>query len=299
MITAALTFAFIWSLLFGHVPQPWLLLICALLSAFFVLVRRHEHAGIISIDVLAQGSRLKCIHPMLKFWTLICLIILCVASGNPLTGLFLLATMCALAVFVGGLSMISYLRILSTPVSFLLIAGLALLFEFSQEPTGVLSLRIFGTWLTVSAASQERTLIIVARALGAVSCLNLLSLSTPMPDIIGVLRRVRCPDLMIDLMFLIYRYIFILLNLHHGMLDAAKSRLGYRDYRLSLRSTGKIYANLLARSYQFASRNFDAMESRCYETGIRFLEHRRKLAPMHIIVSAALLLTALCLVLKV
>jgi len=114
-----------------------------------------------------------------------------------------------------------------------------------------------------------------------------------MPDIIGVLRRVRCPDIIIDLMYLIYRYIFILLSLHDDMRNAAKSRLGFKDYHTSMRSTGKIYANLLARSYQFASRNFDAMESRCYDTGIRFLISRINVTSMQIVVAATLLMVSL------
>ena len=110
-----------------------------------------------------------------------------------------------------------------------------------------------------------------------------------MPDIIGVLRRVRCPELIIDLMYLIYRYVFILLSLHHDMHDAAKSRLGFKDYRTSLRATGMIYSNLFVRSYQFASRNFDAMESRCYDAGISFLKQPVKVNPAHIAVFAVIL----------
>ena len=186
-----------------------------------------------------------------------------------------------------------YVTIIALPVSFLMIAGLALLFEVTPEPTGVLNLRVFGVWLSVNSSAQARTALIVSRALGAVGCLNLLSLTTPMPGIISVLRRLRCPVVIIDLMYLIYRYIFILLSLHHDMSDAAKSRLGFRDYRTSLRSTGRIYANLLARSYGFAAKNFDAMESRCYDTGIRFLEHRQKIKPQHVIISTALIIVSL------
>jgi cobalt/nickel transport system permease protein len=200
-----------------------------------------------------------------------------------------------LAVFVGGLKVHHYIRILALPVSFLMIGGIALLFEVSFEPTGVLNFQVFGFWFSISAKSQAYTALIVSRAFGAVSCLCLLSVTTPMPYIIGVLRQVRCPELIIDLMYLIYRYVFILLSLHHEMRDAVKSRLGFRDYQTSLRATGKIYSNLLVRSYLFASKNFDAMESRCYDTGIRFLESRINLSFVHVLVSAMLVLIALCL----
>jgi cobalt/nickel transport system permease protein len=238
-------------------------------------------------------SRLKTINPVLKFWTLIVLIIICVASKSSLTGVFLTAAMFVLVVFAGGLSLHHYMHIMALPVSFLLLGGLALLFNMSSEPAGVLNLQVFGFWLSVSAKSQTQTTLIVSRALGSISCLCLLSVTTPMPDIIGVLRLARCPALIIDLMYLIYRYIFILLSLHHDMHNAARSRLGFKDYRTSLHATGNIYANLLARSYHFADKNFDAMESRCYDTGIRFLERRNNLTAAQVFVAVVLLLTSL------
>jgi len=276
-------------------PQPLLIAICAVLGVFLARTsRRNKHTQAIPIDVLAQVSRLKTVNPMLKFWTLLTLIIICVASGNPYTGVFLLVSAILLAVFAGGLHLRHFIQTISLPVSFLLIGGLALLFEVSPEPSGILNIQAFGFWLSVSGASQARTALIVSRALGAVSCLCLLSVTTPMPDIIGALRRARCPAIIIDLMYLIYRYIFILLSLHREMRDAAKSRLGFRDYRAGMRATGKIYANLLVRSYRFASINFDAMESRCYGAGIRFLERRAGIAPVHALAAALLLLISAC-----
>ena len=294
MITAVLTMGFIWCLFYGKIEQPFLLLICVCMGAFFTYFSRHTHERSLSIDVLAQGSRLKNVNPPLKFWTLLLLIIVCVSSKNTITGVFLMLATFVLAVFVGGLSVHHYARIMTLPILFLLIGGLALLFEVSRNPIGVLNFPVLGFWLSVTVKSQARTALIVSRAFGAVSCLCLISVTTPMPDIIGVLRRARCPELVIDLMYLIYRYIFILLSLHNEMHDAAKSRLGFRDYKTALRATGRIYSNLLARSYQFADRNFDAMESRCYDTGIRFLEHSIPVAVPHAFVSGTLIIISLC-----
>ena len=293
MITAILAFVFLWSLLYGRIPEPYLLLICAGMGVFLALVSAHRHRQFLSIDILAQSSRLKAVNPTLKFWTLFILMIVSVASKSIYTGIFLLLAMLMLAVFAGGVKLRHYMHILALPVMFLLIGGLALLFTVSAEPSGVLNIKVCGLWLFVSANAQIQTSLIISRALGAVSCLCFLSMTTPLPDIIGVLRRSRCPELMIDLMYLIYRYIFILLSLYHEMCNAAKSRLGFRDHRTGLRAHGKILANLLERSYHFAGKNFDAMESRCYDTGIRFLEHSKPLNCLQISVSALLMLVCL------
>ena len=294
MITAIFSVVFLFCLFYGQLPLPVLIIFCIALGVFLGYLSRHQHSDVLSIDVMAQKSRLKKVHPVLKFGTLFTLIILCVVSPNPLTGVFLLFAMIILVVFVGGLNLHRYIRILSLPVAFLLIAGFALLFYVSPEPTGVLNIPLFGYWLSVSTSTQAHTALIVSRALGAVSCLCSIGVTTPMPDIIGVLRSFRCPSVMIDLMYLIYRYIFILLSLHHEMYNAVRCRLGFRDYRTSLRATGMIYTNLLARSYQFASKNFDAMESRCFDTGIVFLQRRAALSALQVALCVLLLLITLC-----
>jgi cobalt/nickel transport system permease protein len=283
---------------YGRIPPPYLLVLCAALGFFLAYAGRHNHSNFLSIDILAQSSRLKKVNPALKFAAVVILIIISVASPNMYTGIFLMITMIALMLSAGGLRLHQCVQIMALPASFLMIGGLALLFESSSGPSGVLYINIFGYYLSVSAATQARTALIIARSFGGFSCLCFLGVTTPMPDIIGVLRKVRCPDLIIDLMYLIYRYIFILLSLHHDMYDAAKSRLGFRDYRTSLSATGLIYSNLFIRSYQFASKNFDAMESRCYDTGIRFLEQQNKLAPLHVFLFAMLVVISLYLCLS-
>ena len=295
MITAVLSSLFAWCLFFGRIPQPFLIAICLGLGTVFVYFSRHGHSLALSIDAVAQHSRLKTTNPTLKCWTILALMGVCVASRSVFTGLFLMLAMLILAVFVGGMHLHQYMHILELPISFLLLGGLALLFEASPEPVGIMNVKAFGVWICVTAKAQSQTALIVSRAIGAASCLCFLNVTTPMPDIIGVLRRARCPDIIIDLMYLIYRYIFILLSLHQEMQDAAKSRLGFKDYRGSLRSTGMIYSNLLARSYHIGSLHFDAMESRCYDTGIRFLEQPHRITSVQASVSAMLLIVSLCL----
>jgi cobalt/nickel transport system permease protein len=80
--------------------------------------------------------------------------------------------------------------------------------------------------------------------------------------------------------------------MYHNMRDAAKSRSGYADYRTSLRATGNICANLLGLSYRRAYKNFDAMESRCFDTGIRFLENSGKITGLQAAAAVGLTLFA-------
>jgi len=282
VISAALIVTVVWCLLYGRVPSAALALACLVLGVALPLLGKHRHRPFVLVDILAQTSRLNKVNPALKFWAVLVLMILCISASSPVAGIFLAAVALIFVVPIGGLRLRDYLHLLALPVSFMMISGLALLFEVAAQRTGVLGIHVFGLWFCVSAEAQGHTALVMARALGAVSCLYLLSLTTPMSEVIGTLRRVRCPGILIDLMYLIYRYIFILLLTFYTMRDAAASRLGFVDYRTGIRTTGHLYADLLLRSYRQAYKNFDAMESRCYDTGIRFLENRKKVVGGHV-----------------
>jgi cobalt/nickel transport system permease protein len=58
---------------------------------------------------------------------------------------------------------------------------------------------------------------------------------------------------------------------------SAESRLGFCDYRTSLKSFANIAGNLLIVSLQRAGNYYDAMESRCYDGALLFLEEKKPL----------------------
>lgn len=64
---------------------------------------------------------------------------------------------------------------------------------------------------------------LVLKALGAVSALYMMTLTTPLSEIIAVLRKAHVPKLIIELMNMIYRYIFIMIDTHSRMKNSAES----------------------------------------------------------------------------
>lgn len=294
IITAVLTMIVTWCLFYGILTRQILIILCLVFGIFLILISRHKHEGYLTIDLLAQKSRLNKVHQGVKFWSVLALIFLSVVSRTPVIGFMLFLLMLIFIVMVGGLDLQEYLSLLCVPVSFLILSGLALLFEYNVQSVGVINLPFFQGYLTVSRLSQQRAALVMAKALGAISCLYLLSLTTTMSEIIGLLRRIHVPDIVIELMYLIYRYIFILLEMYRSMKDAAKSRLGFIDFTTGLRTTGHIYANLLARSYRKADANFNAMESRCYMGEISFLENKKRLTPLSLMIAVYIVGITFC-----
>ena len=276
-------------LFYGRIPAAPLAVAAVglcLLYAFLSRRHSHEHGRFVSIDLHAQRSRLNSWSPGLKVCFSLASALICIAADSVAVSLFLLVSMSLLTVCAGKTPVHYYLSLLSIPVVFIILGTAAILFEVSPLPLGLLDLSMGSWYLSVTAAGQARALGLLCKALGAVSCLYFLSLSTPMHLIIAVLRRVKVPGVVVELMYLIYRYIFIMLDTQAQMADAARSRLGYGHWYTALKTMLTSSFLLLFLSLRRATECFAAMESRCYDGEIRFLEDTPSLAGSQVAMAA-------------
>jgi cobalt/nickel transport system permease protein len=101
--------------------------------------------------------------------------------------------------------------------------------------------------------------------------MNFLALTTPLVDLVDLLRRLRCPLLLIDLMTLIYRYVFVLLESLDQMYTAQSSRLGYVNFRRGITSAGLLGSQLFIDAYRRSQRLQVALESRGYSGELKVL----------------------------
>ena len=223
-MTGVLAAGVVFCLLLGRMPVGWTAALSVL--AGLLLLAGHAHGGVLTMDVYAHRSRLSGWNAPLKMAGSAVLLVLCVASPGARMPLILALVLCGMTAWGGGLGARRYLALFRLPAVFMLLSALALLWTYAHEPEGVLSIPCFGGWLVVTGESQAMTGLVLARAVGAVSCLYFLSLTTPVPEVLSVLRRLRMPGVLLDLAILIYRYIFILQTACRGMRDAAASRLG-------------------------------------------------------------------------
>jgi cobalt/nickel transport system permease protein len=138
------------------------------------------------------------------------------------------------------------------------------------------------------------------KALGAASCLYYLSLSTPLVDILSTLRRLRCPKLLLELMGLMYRSIFVLLETAETMIIAQNSRLGYSDVRTGFRSMSALASTLFIRAYKRSEDLYIALEARGYDGELNVLEEpfKRSLKGYMTLLILNLMLIAAALYLK-
>lgn len=85
------------------------------------------------------------------------------------------------------------------------------------------------------------------RTLGAAASLILLGVTTPISAQIEIFRRLRVPNVLLELMAMTYRMLFLFDGILVRMITAQASRLGYRNLQIGFRSGGMAVAGLLSR----------------------------------------------------
>lgn len=234
---------------------------------------RHGHGcGVRSIDHLAYTSGMGSWNPVFKTVLSLGTLAICLAADRPAVSVAVIIALAVLQKVKGGLALHDYCGLLRVPLAFLLLGGLAVACDLSFAPAGDWSLSLHWFYICASADSVRFALALALKSLGAVSALYLLALTTAACEFVGILRRAHLPGLLTELMYLIYRFIFVLLDTHGRMSEAAGARLGWRDFRTSCRSFGGTAAGLLMVSLRKSRAYYDAMAARGYDGGLCFLE---------------------------
>lgn len=263
------------------------------------MAHRHSHhsGGMLMLDTLAAHSGLRSVSPGLKAAFSILVLLLCVGAADAVVGIAIAVSMVLLMWLLGKVSPGQIYRLLRIPMLFLIVSCAVILLELCAEPLGIRQWKLGRFWLCITPESFDRAVTVFFQAMGAVTCLYFLSATTPMPQLIEVLRRCHLPELVIELMYLIYRYLFVLLETQQQLTVAATARLGYAGVCRSVSTAGRVSGTLLASSFRRSSLCFDAMESRGYDGRLAFLSHTPRLRWQHLLAAAVYIVVLLGLIL--
>ncbi|HMR65539.1 MAG TPA: cobalt ECF transporter T component CbiQ [Anaerolineae bacterium] len=223
------------------------------------------------IDQFAYSNRIRRVDPAYKAGLALVIIVLCLALNELPVSVLAIAWMFFLSVQIAGLSVWTFGRILLVEFTFLLLATIGVIVSLSLTDPGsqaTWSWSLGPLWFSSSPASLDQGLTLIARSLGCASAMNFLALTTPLVDLIDLLRRLRVPPILIDLMTLIYRFIFVLLESLNRMATAQESRLGYSSYRRGMVSAGLLGSRLFIDAYHRGQRMQLTLDSRAYGGGV-------------------------------
>ena len=187
------------------------------------------------------------------------------AAATPRAALAVATLICLVTLAGARVAFFRYLRVAAPALVFLAISCLSLAFSVNVDGPALASFKL-------SAGALQQVAEVGARSLGALAALLFLVLTTPLIDLIALLRRLRTPEILLEIMVLCYRMLFVFSEAVHDTLTAQSARLGYATNRLALRSLGGLAANLTLQVWQRASDLQRAAQSRNNDGPLRFLE---------------------------
>jgi cobalt ABC transporter, permease protein CbiQ len=224
----------------------------------------------IIIDKLAYSSSIRYFSPYIKVFFSIITLVCCVTSTSILFPLLMLAVMGGSTIYYSAISISKYIKLLYLPGSFIILSLIAIIFEISSVPMDFLAIDLGSVYLTASKANMVYAFQLSLKAFSGTSCLYFMTLTTPIIDFLEVLKRLHVPKFLIELMLLIYRFIFIIMENALSMLQAQQCRMGHKNMRTSITSMGNMLSVLLVKSYRRTDNLYNAMEARGYNGEFKF-----------------------------
>ncbi|MDO4616217.1 MAG: cobalt ECF transporter T component CbiQ [Lachnospiraceae bacterium] len=253
----------------------------------------HSHdTGNSSIDYYAVYSGIRHWDPRFKVGFSVLLLLFTLIGNHPVVSVIAAVTAAILTVGFGKLHPHQYISVLTIPLAFIIVGSLAVGIEFAREPLGDWNLFLHFGYMFVTKESLMKMLALMIKVFGAVSAMFIMTLSTPSFELFSVIKRMHCPTMLVELMHMIYRFIFILMNVQRNMRISAESRMGFCDFKTSLYTFGQIASNLFIVSLKKANAFYDAMEARCYDGEFLFLEEETKVS-RKLVIAAAVYFTLL------
>lgn len=219
------------------------------------------------LEQWAYSNRWRRIHPGAKGLLTLCAFVSAFVATNPWFLVTVAVVLAILTVWGAGIPLGQYLRVLLPPLSFLAIGGAMIALSVQWPGSGQpFAVRLDPSQLPLVA-------ILVGRSLSCLAALFLLSLTTPMTDLISLLRRLKVPVEILDLMTVGYRSLFVFLEAVHDITTAQAARLGYATTRTAMRSLGGLIAVLAMQIWQRSLALDQAALARAGDGPLFFLEN--------------------------
>jgi cobalt/nickel transport system permease protein len=153
------------------------------------------------------------------------------------------------------------------------LAALPLVFTRPGDPLGTFAIGPLA--LTASGQGLREFATIALKSWVSVQAALLLSFTTPFPDLVEALRRLRVPRLLVAIIGFMYRYLAVLsgeasrLNRARQSRSAVVEGRGGGNIRWRAKVVGGMVGSLFLRSYERSERVYAAMQARGFDGELR------------------------------
>ncbi|UQZ81706.1 Cobalt transport protein CbiQ [Paenibacillus konkukensis] len=237
-----------------------------------------------TIDVLSYNNKLRIVPPMWKSGFAAALVFLAYLT-HPVVELALFGWMLVWTIGYAKIPLRYYGAFLGASCLFFIGSLPVLLLEI--EPAGSAQQMTHG--IIVGAFSHMTLYLnwnglhlamkLFVRILACLSATLFLILTTPMTELFQVMRKLRVPHLVLELMLITYRFLFLLADTAHDIYVAQRARGGQQGFRGRLQDTAVLVVRLFGKTMQRYQGLANGMISRGFTEDIRMAPYEAEPMP--------------------
>jgi cobalt/nickel transport system permease protein len=218
-----------------------------------------------NLDSVAQQSAFRHIHPGTKLILALGSLILCLISPTPVVPLISGIILSLVLILPARISPVLYGELLLGPAIFTIMSVVVLLFMLGGGDVIWQFNPVSWINLTITTGSLRESTLVLCRVFGCSVSLFFIALTTPLTDLFNGMKRIGIPIELIDLMMIIYRFIFIVYDQAVEIWHAQVMRLGYSRPREAIQSFSMLCGMLFISSWNAGEDLIRAMDCRCYD----------------------------------
>lgn len=236
------------------------------------------------IEQFVYSNKLRNTHPLERIIFALITMALSLIVSDWRIHILIILIMISLLIFKAKIDWGVILKLMTIPLGFLLLGVITIAIQISSRELDFLYFFTFFDYnIGITTGSVEMALKTLTVSLSTVSCLYFMALTTPMVELIYVLKILRVPESIIELMALIYRFIFVFINTAFNIYYAQQARYGHSSFKKSLNSFAMLFANLWGKAF-FKSKNLlQSLESRGFEGNLKVLNPEYKFSIKNIL----------------
>lgn len=258
--------------------------------------RRRDSSEHIQMDSLAYSSRMLHWAPLGKLMLVVAVLIVNVLTDSVIV---------SLAVLVFGLALMMYSTNMRIPFILGVAIGEALLILIvacgiisvngNHADPSIWSGHLLWMDLYMTEASFNQAWLVLIRAVSGITVMMAFATSTPIPHLSQALRQIRIPSEICEIIVLIYRYAFLLLERMDTMWSAAGSRMGFAGFMNSIKTVASIAVGIFTSSMNLADKAQVSLDCRGYQGYFPIYNRPAKAGVKWVLVTAAIFVALLVL----
>ena len=190
------------------------------------------------IDKISYRSLLKEINPAIKIFFMVITLTFLIVTDKKEVFLFNFILFNAIMVVFIKVKIKELLYLYIVPAFFIFTTALSLL------------------WI------KKDVITFLFRSFSSICVVYALICSTPISDFDYVFEKLKFPKIFRELFLLIYKFIFVLFDVKDKLLNAQNSRLGYVNYKSSLKSFSMLVAAIFRKTAYYNENSVKAVNSR-------------------------------------